>query len=73
MESTREREYGNRILEYIQEMGSITNTKCRELLGIDYDQAIQLFNGLVNDGKIIRKGKAASTHYVLPEQLLPLE
>ena len=55
------------VIEYVEKNGSITNRQCRELLGIGYDQAISLFNTMIEDGQLVRVGKTAGTRYVLPD------
>ncbi len=57
-----------RIYKYIKQNGSITNRQCRDLLGIGYDQAIALFNKMVNANTLIREGKTSSVKYRLPTQ-----
>ena len=56
-----------KVLEYVEKNGSITNRQCRELLGIGYDQAISLFNIMIEGGELRRVGKTAGTRYVLPK------
>ncbi len=46
--------------------GSLSNKELRQLSGIGYDQAITLFNFMVEKDKLVRVGKTSSTKYVLP-------
>jgi hypothetical protein len=62
-------EMKRKITKYVSQNGSITNRQCRELLGIGYDQAITLFNKMVNTGELIREGKTSSVNYRLPNNL----
>jgi len=55
------------IFAYIEKNGSITNSNCRKLLKLGYDQVITIFNLLVKSGDIKRIGKTSSTRYVLPD------
>lgn len=57
------------LVAYVEENGAITNRQCRELLGIDYDQAIYLFNHMVENGHLVRIGKTSQTRYVLPSSV----
>ncbi len=54
------------IYHFIKKNGYITNRQCRELLNISYDQAIHLFNQLIESKELIREGKASATKYVRP-------
>jgi predicted HTH transcriptional regulator len=56
-----------KVIEYVQKNGSITNRQCRELLGIGYDQAISLFNKMIETGQLIRVGKTSGIRYLLPD------
>ena len=55
-----------KVYKYIKHNGSITNRQCRDLLEIGYDQAITLFNNMVNANELIREGKTSSIKYRLP-------
>ena len=55
-----------KIFKFVKQKGSITNRQCRELLGIGYDQAISLFNKMVDTGELVREGKTSSVKYRLP-------
>jgi len=65
--------FRHKVINYVEENGSITNRECRELLGVDYDQAIKIFNTMLEDGQLIRVGKTSGTRYVLPDSVLPTE
>jgi predicted HTH transcriptional regulator len=51
------------IYRFIKKNGYITNRQCRELLNISYDQAINLFNQMVENKELKREGKASATKY----------
>ncbi|MCX6083296.1 MAG: hypothetical protein NTW32_27525 [Chloroflexi bacterium] len=57
-----------RIYEFIKQNGYVTNRQVRSLLNISYDQAIHLFNQMVENRDLIREGKTSSVRYVLPKQ-----
>lgn len=50
--------------------GRVTNTALRELVHITPEQARQVFNILLDEGALVRRGVKRGTHYVLPEQAL---
>ena len=55
-----------RILAYVQEHGSITNTECRELLGIESRHRVtRLLGKLANAGQIRQVGTGKGTRYEL--------
>jgi predicted HTH transcriptional regulator len=56
------------ISSFIREKGFITNRILREITGIGYDQAIQIFNLLINKQLIKRVGTTTSTRYVCFEK-----
>jgi hypothetical protein len=56
----------DRIVCAVMEDGYITNSRCRSLLGVGYDEAIAIFNWLLADGVLVRVGKRGGTRYVLP-------
>lgn len=60
-------EMKQRIYRFIKKTGYVTNRQCRELLNITYDQAIHLFNQLVESKELIREGKGSGTKYVRPQ------
>ena len=51
------------IYEFIKTKGSISNTKVRELLGIQKSQATQLLVEMMNDNIIYRNGNGKNTRY----------
>jgi predicted HTH transcriptional regulator len=55
-----------RVIKFVKQNKFITNRQCRKLLGISYDQAITLFNVLVEEGDLVREGKTSSIKYRLP-------
>lgn len=57
-----------KIVRFIRKNKSITNRQCRELLGLGYDQVINLFNKMVETGDVIREGKTSSVRYRLPNE-----
>ncbi len=61
----------HKVIAYVCTHGSISNRECRDLLGIGYDQAIALFNHMINAGELARVGKAAGIRYVLPDSKTP--
>lgn len=60
-----------RIIEFVKQNDFITNRQCRVLLGIGYEQAIILFNKLVESGELIREGRTSSVKYRLSVKSLP--
>ena len=57
-----------KVIKFVMQNGFITNRQCRALLGIGYEQAITLFNKLVESGELIREGKTSSVRYRLSIQ-----
>ena len=55
-----------KVIKFVMQNGFITNRQCRVLLGIGYEQAITLFNKLVESGELIREGTTSSVKYRLP-------
>ena len=55
-----------KVIKFVKQNGFITNRQCRVLLGIGYEQAITLFNKLVESGELIREGITSSIKYRLP-------
>lgn len=55
-----------KVIRFIKKNKSITNRQCRELLGLGYDQVINLFNKMVVSGELEREGKTSSVKYRLP-------
>ena len=53
------------ILVYLETEPSITNRGLRQLTGINYDQAIYLFNHMLALGTLIRVGRNSGTKYIL--------
>ena len=62
-----------KVIKFVRQNGFITNRQCRVLLGIGYEQAITLFNKLVEAGELIREGKTSSAKYRLFVKSLPDE
>ena len=50
---------------FVREHGSIRNREIREVANINYDQAITFFKRATAANRLVRKGKASATHYVL--------
>jgi predicted HTH transcriptional regulator len=57
-----------RVVAFIKKNKTISNRQCRELLGLGYDQVINLFNHMVSSGELLREGKTSSVRYRLPEK-----
>lgn len=55
-----------KVIMFVKQNGFITNRQCRVLLGIGYEQAITVFNKLVESGELIREGRTSSVKYRLP-------
>jgi hypothetical protein len=55
-----------KVIKFVRPNGFITNRQCRVLLGIGYEQAITVFNKLVESGELIREGRTSSVKYRLP-------
>lgn len=53
------------LIGFVKQNGSITNRQCRVLLGIGYEQAIIVFNNLVESGELVREGKTSTVNYRL--------
>lgn len=52
------------IVRHLANNERVTNKDVRRLTGINYDQAIKLFNTAVELGVLERRGKASGVHYV---------
>ena len=59
-------EIKQQVIMFVKQNGFITNRQCRVLLGIGYEQAITLFNNLVESGELVREGKTSSVKYSQP-------
>ena len=59
-----------RIMEYVQETGSITNTQVRELCGFTRQQARSTLEKMQIEGVIVLLGKGRYAKYVASERLL---
>jgi len=55
-----------KIIQYLQQYGSINNTQCRDLLDIDYHHVSYLLKKLNNKGLLVQIGKRRGTAYHLP-------
>jgi len=55
-----------KILEYIRQHGSITNTECRNLLSVDYHRASYLLKKMHRYGLLVREGKQRWARYRFP-------
>lgn len=55
-----------KVIQFVQSNGQITNKQCRRLLDLGYDQVINLFNEMVQNGQLVREGKTSSIKYLLP-------
>jgi ATP-dependent DNA helicase RecG len=56
----------DRIVEHVRAVGSITNTECRALLGVDDTRAYYLLKKLCDAGRLKPEGKGKWRQYVLP-------
>jgi DNA-binding NtrC family response regulator len=56
----------SKVMDYVQEHGSITNAQCRELLSIDRHRASYLLQKMNDCGILSRRGEHRWTHYILP-------
>jgi ATP-dependent DNA helicase RecG len=56
-----------KIIAYVKKHGSINNTECRGLLGVDLHRASYLLRKLVKEGALNRKGERKWMRYTLPE------
>ncbi|HXH13699.1 MAG TPA: ATP-binding protein [Alphaproteobacteria bacterium] len=56
----------DRILARVREYGAITNTECRDLLGVDEARAYYVLKKLSNSGRLKPSGKGRWRVYVLP-------
>jgi len=54
------------ILAYVKEHGSISNTQCRDLLGVDFDHASYLLRKMHRYGVLEREGARRWSRYRLP-------
>ena len=59
-----------RIMEYVQETGSITNAQVRELCGFTRQQARSALEKMQIEGVIVLLGKGRYAKYVASERLL---
>lgn len=55
-----------RILAYVHKHGSINNSQCRELLGVERERAKRLLGKMHEAGVLDQKGTKRGAHYVLP-------
>jgi len=55
-----------KILAYVQKQGHITNARCRQLLGANYNRASYLLGKMTREGVLVREGNHRSTNYRLP-------
>jgi hypothetical protein len=53
----------SKIIIFVKENEFITHRQCRELLGLEHDQAIILLNEMVKNGILIREGKTSPIKY----------
>ncbi len=53
------------ILAYIRSHGSITNSQCRELLGVDKRRATHLLQKMLKYGLLVQEGKQRWSQYRL--------
>jgi ATP-dependent DNA helicase RecG len=60
-------EQETRVLEYVQERGQITNRECRQVCGLNPDQAFKLLARLVKAGKLKAVGEKRGRRYIPPD------
>jgi hypothetical protein len=53
---------------FVKKNGTIRNKQMREVSGIGYDQAIGFFKRATSEKRLLRKGTASGTHYVLKKK-----
>ena len=55
----------DRILAYVRQKGSITNTACRDLLSVDRHRATYLLDKMQKTGLLVRRGTRRGTCYYI--------
>jgi predicted HTH transcriptional regulator len=60
--------YLTKVVDYVKKKGAITNKQCRELLDVNYDESIKIFNALCLIGALKRTGAASTTKYVISDK-----
>ena len=60
-------EQEERVLEYVQERGQITNRECRQVCGLRPDQAFKLSARLVKAGKLKAVGEKRGRRHIPPD------
>lgn len=60
--------YLSDVVEHVKNHGSITNKQCRELLKVNYDESIKIFNALCGIGALKRVGTSSATKYVVSDK-----
>lgn len=53
------------VLRHLATQPGINNRTLRRLTGLNYDQAIKFFARMVEEGAMVRLGRASGTRYVL--------
>jgi DNA-binding IclR family transcriptional regulator len=53
------------VLRHLATEPEINNRTLRRLTGLNYDQAIKFFARMVEEGMIVRLGRASGTRYLL--------
>ena len=51
---------------YLETHSSINNRSLRSISGVNYDQAINIFRHMIDEGNLIKEGKSSGTKYHLP-------
>ena len=54
-----------RIIQHIRKQGSLNNTECRNLLGVNIDRAYYLLRKMHKSGVLKQIGQQRGTRYVL--------
>ncbi|MBR3316558.1 MAG: hypothetical protein IKG21_01890 [Atopobiaceae bacterium] len=61
-EKTRS-EYPDAVLELVRERGSVANGDVSDMLNIDSKTAYRLLRSMVDDGRLIQRGRKSGTRY----------
>ena len=65
-ESTRDQSIEDRVLDFVRQKGSITNSECQSLLGLDSPRAFRLLDKMVRTGLLRPERARRWRRYVLP-------
>lgn len=56
------------VMKYLKSNPFVTNKILRSITGINYDQAIQFFNTMLDSQRLQKEGVGSGTRYVLPHK-----